>query len=627
MVSPAEKVRVVFDSRDERFKTPQGAARAGENVQICLLTESAVDVRRAQALVQCDRDGSWARYEMTEKVPRMPEGGYRAYEMAFVPETPGLYWYHFELETAAGRLTVGLSGADNRAIITEDPKNWQLTVYRRAYEVPEWFEGGVMYHIFVDRFCHEGPYVELPGKKTRRDWGGMPEYRPDQDGRIRNNDFFGGNLQGIRSKLPYLEELGVTCLYLSPIFAAYSNHKYDTADYTKIDPMFGDEETFRALCREAGERGIRVILDGVFSHTGADSIYFDKEGHYGGNGAYGNPDSPYRSWYYFHNDHNKENYETWWGIDTLPRINKLCPEYDAFICGEDGIARRWLRAGAAGWRLDVADELPNRFLRKLTKAVKTERPDALLIGEVWEDASNKIAYDERKNYFEGDKLDSVMNYPFRTAIIDFVRSGNAWQLAACIEEILEHYPEEVVHCLMNSLGTHDTERILTALGGKDLGYNPSREAQAQEQMSPAERARAVRLFMIAEALQMTLPGVPCIYYGDEAGMEGYKDPFNRRCYPWGSEDPGLIAWTKKLTAIRRAHPVYRRGEYRTVASLGGIFAFERFGAGERIITCANCGQEEGKVIADDTWQDLLTGELYKNNITIFPGQVLILLHV
>ena len=313
----------------------------------------------------------------------------------------------------------------------------------------------------------------MEGKTTRRDWGGQPQYEP-VNGEMLNNDFFGGNLAGIRVKLPYLQELGVTCLYLSPIVEAYSNHKYDTADYRKVDPMFGTMEDFECLCREAGERGMRVICDGVFAHTGSDSVYFNRQGHYGEGGAWNDPNSPYRPWYFFHED---GGYDSWWGIDTLPRINKEDPSYREFINGKGGIVQHWLSHGASGWRLDVADELPAGFLTELVAAAKEQDPQALIVGEVWEDASNKIAYGVRMNYFRGDRLDSVMNYPLKDAVIRCVRHGDAAHLAETMETIWENYPHYIVHALMNHLGTHDSFRILTALAGEELDPDTPREIQ------------------------------------------------------------------------------------------------------------------------------------------------------
>ncbi len=614
--------KVIFNSRDLQFKSPTGAVPAGSRVRFRILAAEDIHPQDARLVVQFDKNRSTAEYLMHMSDTPAETDAYKVFETSVRIYDTGLYWYHFRIQTDQGWVTAGKSQTGNRAVITDMPAAWQQTVYRRKYPAPEWLYGGVFYHIFVDRFCHSGDYVPMEGKIIRKEWGGTPEYQPNAQGKILNNEFFGGNLRGIIEKLPYLQRLGVTCLYLSPIFSAFSNHKYDTSDYTKIDPMFGSEEDFRELCEQAHKRGMHVILDGVFSHTGSNSVYFDRYGEYG-NGAWNHPDSPYRSWYYFHNG---ERYETWWGIDTLPRINKNDPGWIRFICGDNGIARRWLRAGADGWRLDVADELPNHFIKTLARAVKREKPDCLLLGEVWEDASTKISYDERKNYFEGDKLDSVMNYPFREAVIDYIRVGDALQMQERIENILENYPPEVVHCLMNMMGTHDTVRILTALGESDLPDHASRSQKAEFRMNPEQMERSLRRLKMAVVINMTLPGVPCIFYGDEAGMEGFEDPFCRRCYPWGHENQNLQEWYRKIIAIRRSHSVYERGHYRSVAAFGGMYAFERYGEhGEvRMVTAANCGGKEEVLILGGVWRDLLTGMLFHDNITVFPGEVLLL---
>ena len=594
--------------------------RSGDTMTVNFLTGKELGVRKCSVVVVYDKNGSMAEYVMNPRETSAETDDYLEWSVAVPIYDSGLYWYRFKLITDEDTRIAGRDPAGSRAVLDETENWWQETVYQRCYEVPEWIEGGVFYHIFVDRFNASGERIHMDGKIDRCDWGGMPVWQPDENGRIQNNDFFGGNIRGIIEKLDYLESLGVTCLYLSPVFSAYSNHKYDTSDYMTVDPMFGTEDDLAELFAAAGARGMRVILDGVFAHTGSDSIYFDKAGRYGG-GAYQDPDSKYRDWYSIKED---GTYEAWWGIDTLPRIRKESPSYREFICGENGVARKWLRLGSSGWRLDVADELPNLFLEELARAVKTEKPDSILLGEVWEDASNKIAYSERKNYFEGDKLDSVMNYPFRVGIISFVRYGDAYSLAETVERIVENYPPEVTACLMNMLGTHDTERILTALGGKDFGSDPPRDVVAGVKMTPEERERAVRLLKIASVLQMTLPGVPCVYYGDEAGTEGYKDPFNRTCFPWGNEDPDIMNWYRNIIRIRRSHAVYKTGRYRTAACVGGLYAFERYADGERMVTAANCGEKEELLLLAGCWRDLLTGREFRDNITLFPQEVLLL---
>lgn len=526
----------------------------------------------------------------------------------------GLYWYYFEAESGYDILHSTLEGG--RVSFTSDPNRsvpLQLTVYERKYKEPAFLEGGLFYHVFVDRFYRgrdhritEEEGKMLPSEEMaflcqsdpvkshyflrkndewfdnykersivlRDDWGGEPVWQPDLHKEILNNDFFGGNLAGIREKIPYFKELGVSCLYLSPIFEAYSSHKYDTGDYSKIDVMFGDEEEFSALCREAKKAGIAIMLDGVFNHTGADSIYFNKYGSYDSDGAWTSPDSPYRSWYQFGENNS---YLSWWGIDTLPAIAKNSPKEQEYLFGEDGVIRKWIRLGASGWRLDVVDELPDDFVKKLVHAAKSEREDAVILGEVWEDASNKIAYSVRREYFQGEELDSVMNYPWKDAIISYLRDGKAQGLADRVDQICHNYPKEVLCCLMNPLGTHDSMRILTALGSQSM-EEMSRERKAGSFLNEEEYEKAYRLLKLASLIQMTLPGVPCIYYGDEAGMEGYNDPFNRRCYPWGKEDSRLFAWYHALGSLRKSHRhFFAQTDCRILCYEDGLLGFVRKG--------------------------------------------------
>ena len=261
----------------------------------------------------------------------------------------------------------------------------------------------------------------FPDRTIREDWGGQPYWRPNERGEVTNSDYFGGTLRGIEEKLPYLKSLHVTCLYLNPIFEAHSNHRYNTADYTKIDPVLGTEEDFQSLCAAAGRLGIRVMLDGVFSHTGSDSVYFNRQGRYPQPGAYQSQQSPYFSWYHFISW--PEKYHSWWGFETLPEVEETDNNYNKYINGRQGVVRKWLKKGASGWRLDVADELPDSFLDQLTEAAKEEKPDAVVLGEVWEDATTKESYGSRRRYLLGRQLDSVMNYPFRNAVFGIFHRG------------------------------------------------------------------------------------------------------------------------------------------------------------------------------------------------------------
>ena len=574
---------IYFDSRSELDKLPFGAVSAGTSVLFGLRVAETLNISALKLIIINDANGKSSEFLLS---PVWTEQGCTRFEGSTVFENTGLYWYHFAaVIDGAERI---IEKKENGAGFTErEPRSWQQTVYSFDYTTPEWIKGGAFYHIFVDRFKKSGERAQKSGAIMRNDWGGIPNYKPDENGEIRNNDFFGGNLDGVIEELPYLHELCFTCIYLSPIFKAASNHKYDTADYLKIDPSFGDEEAFRKLCSEAGELGIRIICDGVFNHTGSDSVYFNRGGTYGEGGAYRDKASPYYEWYTFAEWPDK--YDAWWGVKTLPQIKKESLSFRSFITGESGVLKKWMSLGASGWRLDVADELSEGFLRELRKAVKTENPDALIIGEVWEDASNKVSYGYRRHYFEGEELDSVMDYPFKDAIIAYLKTGRAEFLRETVEAICENYPKPALDSMMNILGTHDTERILTVLGGEAFS---SRDESAVARLSPEKRDRAKNLLRLASLLQFTLPGVPCVYYGDEAGVEGFEDPFNRACYPWGAEDADLIDWYKHLLTARKSCLAFAGGAYRTLRAEDGVFIFSRYKSGNKALVAVNMSQSE-----------------------------------
>ena len=494
----------------------------------------------------------------------------------------GLFYYGFLLETPYGTLRVGKNG---RAVwqdqMTDD---WQLLVYDAAFSTPENFRGGMMYQIFVDRFSDGGrPIAPGPGQSYEPDWeNGIPEFAEVSGGFVKNTRFFGGNLWGVAEKLDYIKSLGVDTVYLCPIFEAKSNHKYDTGDYEKIDRMFGGEEAFDHLIREMNKRGMKLILDGVFNHTGDDSRYFNRYGHYPPEGACDTKESPFYDWYDF--EDYPSRYRSWWGVEILPAVRGTSPTFREFLCGENGVIRRYLKRGIAGWRLDVADELDSGLLDGIRKAVKAENPDALLLGEVWEDASDKISYGKRRRYFRGHQLDSVMNYPLKEALISYLLSGDATRLKEVSKTLYAHYPRKVSHVLMNFLGTHDTERILTVLA--DVGSSSmSNKELSYYRLSPADRFRAVEKLKLAWALLCAFPGIPCIYYGDEAGMEGGRDPFNRMPYPWGREDKALTSFYRRIGAIRREEPDFRDGDFRLLETGDkGQLLFTR---GEHLLIAAN----------------------------------------
>ena len=520
----------------------------------------------------------------------------------------GLYFYYFRI----GDDYFGCGALRRGSFMPlKNLVSWQITVYDKQYRTPDWMKGGVMYQIFPDRFYKAGDLPIAQGKILRDDWGGLPNYRPNEFGKVLNNDFFGGNLAGITEKLDYLHDLGVTVIYLNPIFEAYSNHRYDTGDYLKIDPLLGETKDLDNLVSEAKARGIHIVLDGVFNHTGSDSRYFNRYNHYDSVGAYQSPYSPYFDWYTFHS--YPDSYDSWWGIETLPAVNETSPSYQEFIFGENGVLKTWLKHGIGGYRLDVADELPDFFLEKLRKAVKDCNSEAVIIGEVWEDASNKIAYSKRRKYLQGHELDSVMNYPLKDAIISYVLSGNTKQLRETIDLLIDHYPKQTLDVLMNILGTHDTSRILTVLSGKTCS---NKDEMAVTFLTEREKASAKMKLMMAAVLQFTLPGIPCIFYGDENGLEGFIDPFCRRCYDWTKSDNELIAFYKQLGNIRQNNKVFRDGEYKEVFGDNSCLVYSRQnGTDDSIYVYVNNSSDVYTMKFDGTYVDLLSEKKACNSLT------------
>ena len=575
-----------FDESDEYFRNPASAVKHGQPLKLKVKVKRGV-ARAASLSVNVDAQPAW-------EIPMLyqsSEGSYEVYEGEITFEQPGLYWYRIIVDTHQMGLIKLPEG---------DHKSFQVTVYAPPAKTPDWLKGGMIYHIFVDRF-YRGEKLNLkPGAIFREDWGGTPYYKPDEKGIVHNNDFFGGDLYGIIKKLPYLQKLGVSCIYLSPVFDAASNHKYDTGDFKKIDPAFGGDEALEKLCKEAKKLGMSVILDGVFNHVGIDSVYFNKYKNYESVGAYLDENSPFRDWFLFKDD---GKYESWWGIELLPALDKSNKEYRDFICGKNGVIEHWTKKGVSGWRLDVVDELPDVFLDPLCQAIKRVKKDALIVGEVWEDASSKIAYDVRRRYFLGGQLDSVTNYPLKNAIVDCVKDGNVEQLASVMDRLCRNYPQHVLDCLMNILGTHDTARILTVLSGVPLPL--TKQEMEHFTLDPSKLEQAKRRLKLAAALQFMLPGVPCVYYGDEAGMEGGADPFNRRCYPWGGEDAVLMSWYESLSAIRKEYACFKDGKYELVEARGGMFAFTRGKGKKRVLIAVNTSDEDKTVSAPNFNFDIL----------------------
>lgn len=574
-------MRILYNSKLSQFKTPFGTLRPGEtctmHIQIpCSCQTVHVEVRLLR------EDGK--PYLNVPMAKTAETALYETWTAAFALDEPDLYFYFFQITTKNESFRLLKQGDDTNM---EEGDWWQVSVIAEEFAVPSALEGAVMYQIFPDRFAKAGQadlHDKLQPYWIHSSTHDVPVWQPNERGEVTNNDFFGGNFAGMCEKLDYLHDLGVEVLYLNPIFMAWSTHRYDTYDYARIDPMLGTEDDFRHFCNEAHERGMKVILDGVFSHVGDRSPYFQS--------AISDPNSPYRSWFQF--QHYPDRYTSWWGITTLPCVNKMDPGFlDYLIDGPYSIAVRWLMAGADGWRLDVVDELPDEFVLRLRRRIRQVKPGAILIGEVWEDASNKIAYDRRRRYFVDNELDGVMNYPLQKAIFRYVRRENdGAEFGQQVMTLAENYPPHVLNACMNLLSTHDTPRAINALLDPHDG---SRDDLARRHFSPEQITWGKELLRLAAFLQFTMPGAPCIYYGDEAGMTGYRDPFNRGFYPWGEEDVNLQAFYRALARLKRENPALKTGRVEVITASNGRVQFLRQSAGQTAMVFCNASREPWRV--------------------------------
>ena len=512
----------LFNSFDPYFKQPFGAVRAGQSVHLSLCIPEELGYVDPHLVLQ--KEG---RYDVPVHY-RMKFDGQTPHQNHFSVDVTlndvGLYFYYFDLYTDFRRI---VRGPDNCGVVSwQEGESWQITVYEADFETPAPIKGKVFYQIFPDRFCEgvENKPMPFPDRLYQADKHAEPFWQPNEVGGHLNEDYFGGDLKGIQMKLPYLREMGVDYLYLNPIFEAHSNHRYNTADYLNVDPLLGTNEDFETLCAEARKYGIGIVLDGVFSHTGSDSRYFNREGRY----------------------------------------------------GEGGVIDTWLHRGAAGFRLDVADELPDEFIEKVRTAVKRVGPDKFLLGEVWEDATTKFGFDKRRTYLLGKGLDSVMNYPFKNAVLGFVCGRDAGQTMTDILSICEHYPAPALDTALNFLSTHDTERALTVIADEPANGR-GREWQSGRCVTGDAYEEGMLKLRMAYAIIYTLPGVPCLYYGDEIGMQGYRDPFNRGFYCWDSHEERLKPVLAQLAQLRHTCEAFRTGALRVLRAEGGVLHYQRIG--------------------------------------------------
>lgn len=580
-VTDALALSLRHDSRSADHKRPFGAVTEGRSVDFAI--DAQPGVQAVTLVIERRRlEGNQDVLEYTE-VARLPmqrtrHGARERWTARHRFDTKAVYGYHFVADIGGRRFVYqnnrdaihwtrekGSNGLGAVAALPEraaSVRRFRLTVYDPGFTVPAYARDLVYYYVFPERFRNGDPANDpRPGRDTYQDhavevhprWMDTP-WRPgsgDGSDAVHNNDFFGGDLAGLIDRLDHIRSVGANAIYLTPIFAAASNHKYDTGDYRQVDPRFGRNEDFRRLCEEAARRGIRVIVDTSFNHTGSDSVYFDRFARHGADGRRGaffggrpNPSSPWASWYRLdpsQPDADRQ-YTGWAGVADLPELDKADLGFRRFAYGPDGVTQQWLALGAAGWRMDVAPWVPDDFWREWRQAVKAAKPDALTIAETWFEASK---------FLLGDTFDSTMNYLLRNALLAWAAGGSARDLVTHVELMRELYPPPAFQALMNVLSTHDAERSLHALGYTAGTTDPARIAEAKQR------------FRLALFFQMTFPGAPAIFYGDEVGMTGANDPYNRGPFPWadqgGRPDIALLAHVQRLTALRHALPVLRHG--------------------------------------------------------------------
>ena len=564
------------------FKLPKGVISKNKKVSFFVEYKDESEPNIAYFMIKRDEDYAY-QYLQMERV----DGGY-FFEYDF--EKSGHYWYNFQFVFDGYCLYLNRS-FDTRSFIADyKGDDYLQLVTEKEYDCTDSMQGGVIYQIFVDRFCKEGEVKNRKPLLLRDDWGGSL-HKNTTDPIYVNLEVFGGNFKGIISKLDYLKNLGVTTIYLNPIQLANSNHKYNTSDYMKIDDMYGTEKEFNELVDEAQKQGMQIVIDGVYNHTGSDSIYFNKDGNFDTLGAYKSKNSRYYNWFNFIEYPDK--YYSWWGIDTLPSINHECDDFQDYITGDNGVIDKFMKLGVAGVRLDVVDEITDRFVQKIADRVHKYGKDKVVMGEVWENAAMKESYSSRRKYFAENELNSVMNYPIKETVLEYIRTGSPVNLESTIRMLENDYPKVVRDNLMNFLTTHDTTRVFSELVDHCEGNEET----------------AKNLYKIAATLIFTLPGVPSIFYGDEYGMKNDSGS-SRGCFDWKGYKNDVYKWFEKLTKVRK-YKALKDGEINVLYSSYGKFIFERVGENERIVVLANLHDTNLNVNLEGEFKSFFTGNKVK----------------
>ncbi len=700
--TPLDTENIYYNSKDEAYKSVFGAVATGEEVTFTITT--GIDATSASLVIK-----GMEKMTLAMEKDGEPADGVQKWSVTVSFNIIGENTYYFAVSNgSAVKIYADDDGYYGEGIVTDltSIKPYDLVVYKSGYETPDWMKNAVIYHIFPDRFfdgdgTNNQDQISARGEVNYEfitDWYILPE-NPEQKDLLSeeeykatgayygdgnwSNEIYGGDLAGITERIDYLKALGVNVIYLNPVFASISNHRYDTSDYTMIDPILGTMGDFAELVEIAEENDMHIILDGVFNHVSDDSIYFDRYYKYleagtdtigaypywayvydymSENGAeqedaeeaakayftenYGITDYSYADWVEVYNSPLTDGegtpvcdniglragkpvygYEGWWGYDSMPVIKSTNgSEFqtgnwaEEIIYNEDGtsVTQFWLSEGSDGWRLDVANEVSDETWQNFRTSVKALSSDAVIIGEIWDDATE---------YLLGDMYDSVMNYMFRNAVTAFAKGGSAVDAMNTLEKLRERYPEEAFYAMMNLVASHDTTRILSYLDGIDDDRNQKDTASAFPTYEATSDLAKKRQYLVA-FLQFTYAGAPTVYYGDEIGMVGADDPDDRRAFTWGKGNKELVTWYATLGSIRNSYAALRTGSVEPFdVNDITILSYVRRDAEDAMIVLANNSETQKEItlnlsdlnIAAESLTDLISGTAY----TVEGGQIVV----
>lgn len=699
---PVKTENIYYNSKETAYKAPFGAVATGEKVTFTIVT--GTDAKEVRLIVKGKK-----KKNIKMKKSGKASGKKQKWTVTTSFKTIGEYNYFFTVSNGGSISLYGDDSAKDYGVGTSSDLNslipYDLIVYKSGFKTPDWMKNGIVYQIFPERFYDADTSNDLAQQSSRghreyeyvEDWSTYPE-NPEQEQLAKENGYeypsqaftgngefgdeiYGGDVKGIIERMDYLQELGVTVIYLNPICASISSHRYDASDYTKLDPILGEMGDFDELVRAAKTHGMHIVLDGVFNHVADDSKYFDRYYKFLEAGTeqlgaypywayvfdamkadksltrkkaeakakeyfaseYGIKDFTYTQWFDFTGGYLMGSdgeavkdsigqragkkvyaYDCWWGYDSMPVIlatngsEYQTPGWKEEIIGteekeakDDGsIAKFWLEKGSNGWRLDVANEVSDETWQHFRKSVKALSEDNVIIGEIWTDASG---------YLLGDMYDSVMNYMFRNAVVNYVRDGKTKEAVSTLERLRERYPQEAFYAMMNLVGSHDTTRILSYLDGIDDDRN-QKEVEKAFPTYETTSDTAKQLQYVVAFLQMTYAGAPTIYYGDEIGMVGADDPDDRRGFTWGLGNKELVEWYATMAKIRSEYTALRTG---TVEPLSvdndAVMAYIRRDANAALAVFANNSDKEvtitvdfaGNKLAAGSYTDLVSGKTYE----------------